>query len=226
MSIVGVNYGISDNQNSVVVESCVVQTIRFYGIIGGTVAHCHVRDCGSGGIIARTASDCVAETRGGLNSIQASVATNCSGFNSTSGAGINALSVTGCFGQSDSGVGIAADVAQNSYGFSDSGIGLNANAATNCYGQSTSSNGIHANTATGCYGFSSLNRGISTDIATSCSGRCDTGVSFGINAAHIAISSYGYSSGGIGLASYIANSCRGENSGGPSTAASFKYNMP
>src|ERR1019366_8773827 len=68
----GINLGA---QNSTVVESCTVQTIGGFGIEAASVSHSAAYQCGAGGIIADTASDCYGKSSNYIG-LQATTANN------------------------------------------------------------------------------------------------------------------------------------------------------
>ncbi|MEY4916965.1 MAG: hypothetical protein RL616_878 [Verrucomicrobiota bacterium] len=108
----GIFLGTGDSSS---VESCSVRSTG-YGITADTVTHCDVRDIGSSGITATSASDCRAEVTGNASAIALSAftANNCAGICNGSGQGINVANgvAIGCYASS-SGAALLAKIANS-----------------------------------------------------------------------------------------------------------------
>ena len=193
-------------QNSIVVDSCVVQVVGSNGIFASTVTRSSVRTTGGAGIAANVVSDTYAISVGGGIAIYSNTASN-------------------CYGISDASAAISSNTAINCRGESTSAPGISADNVTNCWGFSASSQGIFADMASNCYGQSNVNRGISVNVAIACSGR-SYGGSYGLFATSLASSSYGFSNSGTGLNAPVVVACSGGTNTGFPLAYNFHYNMP
>ena len=170
--------GINLGNNSILVESCTVNTVGSSGIVASTVKSSVALDCGNDAIHGIQVSDCRGQSTSGIG-VSASTAQNCYG-SSGSGTGISANTAQNCEGSSNGGggtYGLYAITALNSYGSSGSGSGLIANTAQNCEGVSGGgSYGVYAlDIATGCSGYSSGGTGLSAFIANGCRGQTGSG---------------------------------------------------
>jgi hypothetical protein len=138
---------------SLVVESCVVQTVGGSGIVASTVRSSSAFDCGESGVLGELVSDCRAQAG--------------------NGTGVSGITVLNCWGASAMGIGLYAEsTAQNCWGHSGAGgHGVFATNAQNCYGDSFSGYGVYAqDTASGCVGRAFSGTGLSAYIANSCRG--------------------------------------------------------
>ena len=221
------------NFSSIVIDHCTVQQIGAQGIVGGSVNNSVAENCGSTGITAKSATNCVGGCSASGRGVYAKTAVNCVGTSAT-GTGLDADSATGCRGEStaigSTGTGLNAVTATGCYGSnsSGSGTGLSATSANGCYGFSAgSATGLSAIIANNCYGVSISARGLDSMVATSCYGSCNS-IFNGLRATSIASNCYGFSNGGDAIQAYIAVTCLGETSppNGNSVIANFKYNMP
>ena len=197
--------------NSSVVELCTVNIVGSYGIIASSVTRSTARYCGNTAITADNASDCYGwgSTSGpGINVYE--TANNCYGYI----GGLRCSIANNCYGQSQFSAGLEAGSANNCYGISTYAAGLTAVNANNCYGESVTESGlVAAQTATGCYGLSD-NSGDGLDAI--CAENC-YGVSLGSGVgvfASSAVNCQGISTGGTGLyAAQTATGCYGQSSG-------------
>lgn len=242
VSVAGTQEGIIEESGAKErVDSCVVDTVRFRGIVCGAVTRSQTRACGSSGIQAVTASDCSVDGAAVFVGMDVTTANNCYVVSTGAGPALRALTASGrgssghgistftainCFGVSINGHGISATSATACHGTSTNGNGISATSVNNCDATSQTLAGINATTVTGSTGTSVQNRGITADVVTSSSGTCVSSASFGIVATRVAIGSFGQSNTGVGLSAGIANSCVGINASGASVSATFKYNMP
>jgi hypothetical protein len=139
--------------NATVIDSCTAQSIGYIGIYASSVTRSTVSLCGFNAIVGYTISDC-------------------SGFATGSGNGVNGVNVNNCYGESTgSGFGIGAGTANGCKGVSSDGTGMIALTANNCQGTSTTGTGLNAGRiAFCCTGMSSTGTGLTTLIANSCYG--------------------------------------------------------
>ena len=225
----GINLG---NFSSVVIDRCTVQQIGVQGIVGGSVNNSVAENCGSTGITAKSATNCVGSSSASQRGVYAGTAVNCYGASATgtgidadsatgcrgestalssTGTGLNAATATGCYGSNTngSGIGLSATSANGCYGVSNTGTGLNATTALGCFGQSgTSGIGLNAENASNCYGTSSSNYGIQANIASNCYGTSTSGI--GLNAVD-ASNCRGASSSNYGILAINASNCYGSS---------------
>ena len=205
----GINLG---NFLSIVIDHCTVQQAGAQGIVGGSVNNSVAENCGSTGITAKSANNCVGSSSASSRGIYAKTAVNCVGESAT-GTGLDADSTTGCRGEStalsSTGTGLNAATATGCYGSNSngSGIGLTATSANACYGFSSSGRGLNATTALGCFGQSGTSGvGLNADNASNCSGISSSGVGLG---AFDASNCKGTSSSNYGLTATVASNCFG-----------------
>jgi hypothetical protein len=112
----GINIGTG---TSSVIESCTAQLIGSVGLSASTVSHSSTYQCGSYGVEATVALDCVGNSPAGIGVYASSTATGCSGT-SSSGTGVSAGIAIGCFGTSTTDTGLVATLANSSYGSTES----------------------------------------------------------------------------------------------------------
>ena len=146
--------GIYLGGNSIVVDSCTVQTIGGDGILAPSVLRSAAYECGSHAIYANNATDCHGTATGSGTGVYASFVAN------------------NCYGGSDTGTGLSAAAANNCYGFSGTGNGVESTIASNCYGSSLGSTGVYTTVvANNCYGKSYGGYGVfSSRVAIGCVG--------------------------------------------------------
>jgi hypothetical protein len=190
ISVSGCLYdGISPGLYSTLVESCAVLMVGGSGIVADTISHSTAVLCGNTAIDA------------------AIIASDCFGYCTGNGDGVDATTLLNCQGYSNgNGNGASANVAENCYAWSNgSGDGVAAQDANNCTGQSFGTgDGVNATIIHDCWGYGFI----------------------AIDASEIAIGSVGFASlapGSEGIQSPIANSCF-SNTG--DAAITYKYNMP
>jgi hypothetical protein len=227
LSVSGVlDSGILLGGNSTVVDSCTVNTVGSFGIEASSVTRSTAYQCGNTAILANTASDCYGYCTSSGDGVQANqTATGCFG-QSVGGYGLYANTALNCSGISSTGTGLQGNqTATGCYGQSIGGIGLQATTAENCSGVSSNGTGLNAfETTTGCTGQSTGGAGLLAIIANNCSGY--SGSSFGVST-YIAIGCYGISGSSLGLDVVIGNSSYGGSTNGTESEFAFnKYNMP
>ena len=163
--------GIYLGTDSTIVESCAVYTVGYVGIYSQTISDSIAADCGTLGISALTAHNCVGAAVGSGGGLNAYSANNCFGYSSGSGYGLNAYSAANCYAQSASGDGLTAGNAANCYSKSTGGNGLFAEVAVGCSGFSEGGDGLYSTAiAIGCLGVTFDGVGLRANIANSCIG--------------------------------------------------------
>lgn len=181
--------GISPGLYSTVVESCTVSMAGGSGIVADSISRSTAIFCGN------TAIDAVA------------IASDCFGYCTGNGDGVDAITLLNCQGYSDgNGNGATGNVVKNCYAYSNgNGDGVSAQEADNCTGQSFGAgDGVNATIVNECWGYGFI----------------------AINAQQVVIGSVGFASlapGSEGIQSPIANSCF-SNTG--DSAITHPYNMP
>jgi hypothetical protein len=190
VSVSGCLYdGISPGLYSTVIESCTVLMVGGSGIVADTISRSTAFYCGNTAIDA------------------AIIASDCFGYCTGNGDGVDATTLLNCQGYSNgSGNGASGNVVKNCYAYSNgNGDGVSAQEADNCTGQSLGTgDGVNATIVNDCWGYGFI----------------------AIDASEVAIGSVGFASlapGSEGIQSPIANSCF-SNTG--DSAITHPYNMP
>lgn len=230
---------------SSVVDHCMVRVVGGEGIHAGVVENCTAFRCGSNAINSVTAANCYGLTTNTANGVYSYTAVNCYGI-SSSGHGIDALSVSDSYGVSTSNNGINTNTAANCSATSSSGYGLQANTATASYGSSSTSIGINALAVVACNGSSGSDSGIRTEAAVGSRGSTNSGFwgleagvvqsstgwngssvsnHAGLRGGYVAIGCFGESTTlqCDGVSAQIANSCIGVGAAGHDVVATYKY---
>ncbi len=209
-------------QSASLVESCMVQSIRYTGIVATSVKGSVAQDCGLTAIWGDSVSDCRGQSISS-DSIFANTAENSSGTSSGgSGMMINGPAQN-CMGMSSNSMGLFAYEALNCNGTSTSNEGLKvSNTAKNCIGESQNGIGLSGKTAENCEGYSQTFVGIQVTVATGCKGKSEG--SFNGVRADVADNCWGQSVGAEGLYADTASNCRGQSTSGDGMFASVAQN--